>query len=45
MVISTYGLTLYDENGVAKAYMDHNGLTISKGTINGAVINAGGSMD
>lgn len=39
------GLILYDENGVGKAYMDHTGLTISKGTINGATINAGGSMD
>lgn len=45
ITINTYGLTLYDTSGNAKAYMDSNGLTISKGTINGAVINAGGTMD
>ena len=38
------GLILYDENGNGKAYMDHSGLTISQGVINGAIIRAGGSM-
>lgn len=36
--ISKYGMTLYDENGVGKAYLDHTGLTISGGTINASNI-------
>ncbi len=45
LVINTYGMTIYDENGSGKVWLDHSGLTASKGTINGATINAGGSMD
>lgn len=40
ITINTYGMTLYDENGQGKAWLDHDGLTISGGTIRASDIYA-----
>ena len=40
ITINTYGMTLYDENGNGKAWLDHDGLTISGGTIRASDIYA-----
>ena len=40
ITINKYGMTLYDENGQGKAWLDHTGLKITGGTINTATINA-----
>lgn len=40
ITINTYGMTLYDENGQGKAWLDHNGLIISGGTIRASDIYA-----
>lgn len=37
--ISKYGMTLYDESGNGKAYLDHSGLTMTGGTVNASTIN------
>jgi len=36
--ITKYGMTLYDENGVGKAYLDHSGLRITGGLISASQI-------
>lgn len=40
ITINTYGMTLYDENGQGKAWLDHSGLIISGGTIRASDIYA-----
>ena len=40
IAISSSGLTLYDANGNTKATLNHSGLTINDGVINGATITA-----